>query len=303
MKSLSDGFAGMSLRESRTLEIGGLAIGIDWDSSLGPLSSDGLYDNFVSGAEPEVGLSIHNGLPPFTPDSGELVFDSQSHWKLFETDGNIIVSLQSPLEGHSPYCVALFDGRYLHGEVYRIGPTSDIELIPGTPGALDHTLMQLLTLSLMSRGRGMMLHACGIEHHGRGYLFLGNSGDGKSTMARLWGNRGLVLNDDRIVLRRSEGVVQMYGTPWHGDFRSGVSHGVPLERCFFLDRGESNEAIGIKGSAACSMLLARAFLPLWDKDGVRFTLDFASELVAEIPTHVLTFVPTEEVADFILCLR
>jgi hypothetical protein len=294
----------MSARESKTLEIGGVAIGIDWESSLSPLSPDGLYDNFVTGNQPEVSLSIHRGFPPLMPGPGELVFDSQAHWKLFQTNGRSVVTLQTSLDPQVPYSVAIFDSQFRHGDVYMFGPTwSGLgpELDP--PGALDHTLMQILTTSLMSKGRGMVVHACGVEHNGRGYLFAGNSGNGKSTMAGLWRNKGLVLNDDRILLRRSEGVIQMYGTPWHGAHKSGLGRGIPLEACFFLDRGESNKAFGVKNAAACAMLLARSFPPLWDDEGMRFTLGFACGLVAEFPTYELIFVPTEEVVDFILCLH
>jgi hypothetical protein len=292
----------MSFRESTTLDIGGVAVAIDWDGSLGPLSSDGLYDNFVSGNAPEVSLTIHHGFPPISSPPGELLFDSQSHWKLFKTNGRSVVTLESPLEAQAPYCVAIFDGRFRHGDVYRVGPTwSDTGLKSDAPGALDHTLMQILTLSFMSLGRGMMVHACGVEHNGRGYLFAGNSGHGKSTIAGLWRNQGLVLNDDRIVLRRREGVIQMYGTPWHGDHKSGSGRGVPLEECFFLRRGESNKAFAVKKAQACSMLLARSFPPLWDEEAMTFTLDFMGALVSEVRTYELTFVPTEDVVDFILC--
>ena len=304
MSSISNWFTEMSIQESTRLEIGGIAIGIDWDRSLGSLSSDGLYDNFVTVNEPEVSLTVHHGLPPSIPRPEQLLFDSQSHWKLFQTDSGSILTLQSPLDAEFPYCTATFDGRFRRGDLYRPGPIrSRVGLKLDLPGALDHTLMQILMVSLMSRGRGMMVHACGIEHNGRGFLFAGNSGHGKSTMAGLWSNKGLVLNDDRILLRRRDGVIQMFGTPWHGDYKSGVSRGVPLERCFILDRGESNKTSCIQTVAACSMLLARSFPPLWDEEGMGFTLDFTAGLVAEIPTCELAFVPTQDVVDFILCVN
>jgi hypothetical protein len=294
----------MSLWKSSKLEIGGVVIGIDWDSSLGCLSSDGLYDNFVTVNEPEVSLTVHRGFPPSIARPGQLLFDSQSHWKLFQAGHGSVITLQSSLEAECPYCTAIFDGQFRHGDVYRTGPTrSEAGLKLDAPGALDHTLMQILMVSLMSKGRGMMVHSCGVEHNGRGYLFAGNSGHGKSTMAGLWRNKGLVLNDDRILLRRREGVIQMFGTPWHGDYKSGVSRGVPLERCFILGRAESNKASCIETAAACSMLLARSFPPLWDGEGMGFTLDFTAGLVAEIPTYKLAFVPTQDVVDFILCLN
>ena len=54
-------------------------------------------------------------------------------------------------------------------------------------------------------GQGLEVHAVGIvDEIGRGHLFLGHSGAGKSTTARLWLEQPeiRILSDDRIVLRR-----------------------------------------------------------------------------------------------------
>ena len=70
---------------------------------------------------------------------------------------------------------------------------------------LEYPLDELLLQGLLARGRGAEIHACGIaDGSGRGLLFVGQSGAGKTTMARLWeGERGItVLSDDRIILRR-----------------------------------------------------------------------------------------------------
>jgi hypothetical protein len=293
----------MSERKRATVQIGKLPIGIDWDHRLGPLSSDALYDNFRCDNTPEITLKIHCGFPPPIPDCGKLVFDSQSHWKLFQANDSVIIILESSLNAQIPYSMGIFDNQFKHGEVYIAPREQENNAADSEPGVLDHSIMQILTISLMSQFRGMMVHACGVEHNRQGYLFVAHSGSGKSTMARLWNKRAAVLNDDRILLCRNNPVIKMYGTPWHGEHKSGISYGVPLKKCFFLNRGESNEAFQVNGASACAMLLARSFPPLWDPEGMRFTLDFAAELTSEIPIYELSFVPTEEVIDFVLCLK
>ena len=84
---------------------------------------------------------------------------------------------------------------------------------------------------LLSLGKGILLHACGIDDDGSGYLFLGNSTDGKSTMAKLWfENHAKVLNDDRIVVKEKDGEFWMYGTPWHGDFKEISPQGLAVQK-------------------------------------------------------------------------
>jgi hypothetical protein len=147
-----------------------------------------------------------------------------------------------------------------------------------------------------------MVHACGIDDGGRGYLFAGNSTHGKTTTARLWRDQATILNDDRIVLRQREGRTWMYGTPWHGDYRQVSPQGVPLEKIFFLRHGEENRASRVAGVAAASMLLARCFPPLWDAEGMGFSLDFCAQVVDSVPCYELGFVPDERAVEYVRCV-
>ena len=64
------------------------------------------------------------------------------------------------------------------------------------------------------------MHSSVIMHEGRGYMFLGKSGTGKSTHSSLWMKYipGCeLLNDDNPVVRiDDEGTAIVYGTPWSG---------------------------------------------------------------------------------------
>jgi hypothetical protein len=286
-----------------TLAIGDVVLNIAWDGKSPPYAPQGIYRNFMSEREPEVSLDVHRGIPRYCPRPEDLLFDSESHWKLFRSDKSIIMTLESPAILPSRYCMAVFDREFRHGDVYVSDEGYRTEGEQHTPEAIDHTLWQILTVCLMSRRQGLMVHACGVERNGRGYLFAGNSGHGKSTIAALWGNKSSVLNDDRIVIRRRERVIRMYGTPWHGDHMSGTTGGILLDKCFFLSRGTSNQAIPVSGAAACAMLLTRSFLPLWDKEGMGSTLDFISAVASEVPCYELAFVPNEEIVEFVTCIE
>ncbi len=65
----------------------------------------------------------------------------------------------------------------------------------------------------------MEMHASATVKDGRGFLFLGKSGTGKSTHSQLWlknipGTH--LLNDDNPIVRIVDGKVWVYGTPWSG---------------------------------------------------------------------------------------
>jgi hypothetical protein len=76
----------------------------------------------------------------------------------------------------------------------------------------DYFVRCALALLAFESG-GLLLHAAGIVRHSYAYLFLGHSGSGKTTVARL-SSSDLVLNDDLVLLWPAEGQWWAYGTPF-----------------------------------------------------------------------------------------
>jgi hypothetical protein len=136
---------------------------------------------------------------------------------------------------------------------------------------------------------------------GKGMLFVGHSGAGKSTMARLWrhGAHVSILSDDRIIVRKKEGVFWMYGTPWHGEGEFASPSGCPVDTIYFLKHAGENKMAKTHEIEAASRLLTCSFPPFWDGKGLRFTLDFLSELGKGVPCRELGFLPDKGVIPFI----
>ena len=150
-------------------------------------------------------------------------------------------------------------------------------------------LDELLYMHLLAQGRGVELHACGIvDEDGRGHLFVGHSGAGKSTMARQWrGRAGVrVLSDDRIIVRRRSGRMVMYGTPWHGEAGLCAADSAPIVRIYFPCRGiagRSSPSMRRESRSRCAAeLFARSFVPFYRADALAFTLEFLDELTERV---------------------
>jgi len=276
-------------QKENTLEIAGIRIA--WSFDREPSGSS--HAPAVPDARPDVALHVRDHPPPPFPKK-EKAFDSGQTWALFQSGGRLVLQNTSLLSDISPSRFLFLAPDLKSGDLYV---TADA---PQDVDPLSYPLNQVLWILLLSRGRGILFHACGIDDHGKGCLFLGNSGEGKSTTAKLWFDHGLtVLNDDRIIVRENKGKLWMYGTPWHGDFKEHSPHGLPVHKLFFLRRGTKNSSRAKSGAEAVSMLLARSFPPFWDKQGMDFTIDFCRRLVSNIPCYELTFVPDAGMIDFV----
>jgi hypothetical protein len=275
--------------EPNTLEIAGIRI--SWFSALSPGSP--IDHPFVPDLRSDVTLHILDHAPPPIPTK-ENAFDSGQTWALIQSGGNLVLQNSSLNSKITPTRFLFLSPDLKSGDLYVSGDT------PADIDPLGYPLNQVLWIILLSHGRGLLFHACGIDDQGTGYLFLGNSEDGKSTTARLWFDHGVtVLNDDRIIVRENKGKLWMYGTPWHGDFKEHSSHGLPIHKLFFLRHGRKNSSRLKRGVEGVSMLLARSFPPFWDKEGMAFTIEFCQRLVGEILCYELTFAPDAGMIDFV----
>lgn len=252
----------------------------------------------VEESEPEVNISVawreaQNG------NGGRKLFDSRSLWQLSSEAGRYCFRFTSPVYGPHPYKLASFDSEFTSGQISLQRDYFDPER-PVDP--LEHPLHELLVMSLLMRGRGVEVHACGlIDGSGRGHLFVGQSGGGKTTTARLWQKHAGVeiLSDDRIILRKLDGRLWMYGTPWHGEAELASPSRSPLTAVYFLRHGRSNELTPLSPVEAVERFVTCGFPPFYNPSGIAFTLEFFEDVARAVPCYLLDFVPDAAAVEFI----
>ncbi len=111
----------------------------------------------------------------------------------------------------------------------------------------------------------LLFHGSVISVDGQGYLFTAKSGTGKSTHTRLWrelfGDRAVMVNDDKPLLRLTEDGVLVCGTPWDGKHHLSTNISVPLKAICIINRGEENHIEPVSGKKALPMLLQQSYRP------------------------------------------
>jgi hypothetical protein len=97
-------------------------------------------------------------------------------------------------------------------------------------------VLRVLWSTLLPRVGGLLVHSCGLRHAEIGVVFPGQSGAGKTTLARKAPDADDVLSDELIAIRRTDDGWRVSGTPFWGDFaRGGISmRSWPLRTIAFL---------------------------------------------------------------------
>jgi hypothetical protein len=283
------------------VRIGDIAYKIVTFDPLLKLQVKGALENFlISNANPDVTIETGWDDLSSTKEKGKVVFESGALWQLCTYDGKYLFSFISSPFGPVPYKIAQISKDFTKAEVLLHRLYYNISE-PVNP--FDYPLDELISIHFLSRGRGIEIHACGgVDCYGRGHLFVGQSGAGKTTIARLWENEPdfTVLSDDRIILRGLENKIWMYGTPWHGEAMLASPSRAPLTAVYFLEKGDRNELIFQKSSDSISRLFTCSFPPFYNRDALDFTLTFLEGVVKTVPCYELKFTPDKSVTEFIL---
>ena len=132
----------------------------------------------------------------------------------------------------------------------------------------------------------LMTHGSTVAVDGKAYLFTAACGTGKSTHTRLWrqvfGERAVMVNDDKPFLQITEKGVRACGSPWSGKHGLDTNITVPLQAICILERGQENRIWQIPPSEAMPMLLHQSYRPLGPHKETRF-LKLVSRLAETTP--------------------
>jgi hypothetical protein len=168
---------------------------------------------------------------------------------------------------------------------------ADLEISLSTPvEAVDYFLRVVYAL-LIFEASGIMMHGAGILHKGKGYLFFGQSGSGKTTVSKASVD-DIVLNDDLVVILPQDHDWMMYATPfWNPTQVVPKPIGAPLSAMYRLVQDKSVFIAPFKPGQALAEIMANIPIISSDTHLGNLLLDRCMILLRDVPTYKLHFLP------------
>lgn len=170
---------------------------------------------------------------------------------------------------------------------------------------LNNFLMMLYAFNA-ARHHTLLMHASVIAHNGKGYLFLGKSGTGKSTHTSLWLKHipgSHLLNDDNPVVHvdSSSKQVTVYGSPWSGKTPCYRNESMPVGGFVRLEQAPQNEISQENVVRAFAALLPSCSCLKQDKEIYNAIVAAVTEVATLAPVFYLKCLPDREAAE--LCRK
>jgi hypothetical protein len=299
------GHEGKTIMRNYSLEISGYKIKLE-GASDGPELVPGIrFQNYIcTGNNNDIVITVHSGkfrLPgeakkvfdaPYVEEiNGIRIKKSDKFWSVHKHKNDLFIKTVFPLASKKRSAVLRFSFSDRNWEMWIDG--ADNEADP-----LEYPLDGLVLYYLTAIRGDILIHASGVNNMGRGYLFSGVSGKGKTTMAKLWDGSGAqVIHDDRLIIRNTGNGNRMFSTPVYSNESPRES---PVDKIFLIEHGSRNELIPVSGASAISMVLANCIQHNWDQQIIARLIGSVSFLCRAVPVVRLTFRPDRSIIDEIL---
>lgn len=144
-----------------------------------------------------------------------------------------------------------------------------------------------------------VFHASYIDHRGSAILFAAPSETGKSTQAALWEKYAgtQIINGDRVLLGKRDGLWHAYGYPCCGSSDICVNRTLPLKAIVMLAQGSENKIEQLRMPQKIRMLAAGIAVYSWAAEDVDKAFALAAEIAAAVPVIRLVCRPDQDAVN------
>ena len=165
---------------------------------------------------------------------------------------------------------------------------------------LSNAAMLIFTMSTAGHDT-LLMHSSTVENGGKAYMFLGKSGQGKSTHSDLWVEHiagSTLINDDNPIIRIApDGTPTVYGSPWSGKRPIYKNVHYPIGGFAAIEQEKENSIRRESIPTAFGILLSSTSTMKFDKEIHLKICSTVSKVLSKVPVYTLGCRPDAEAAQ------
>jgi MoaA/NifB/PqqE/SkfB family radical SAM enzyme len=284
----------------RYYQIAGMTIQVSADSPFSDATFHKKLSAFQISEPGEDVIRLHH--VSHVPDRSEVRIGKEIYhkqpWAIFQHKESFVYMVIPP-EGinEGMFIRAIFNQGHSQGTIYHPTPFEDRHNLESLT---SFTTDQILLAPVLADRQAFLIHASGLIINGQGVLFVGHSEAGKSTMLKMLRDKGEILRDDRIILRRWPDGFRIHGTWSHGGLPDISPSSAPLKAIFYLEQADKNALIPIESSKErFSLIVSYVIKSLQTADWWKKILDVTGKVASEVPAYKLQFDLSGDIIDLL----
>lgn len=293
------------LHHRRYFRIAGITIRVDSDIPFTEKTFDPKFKKFRADGPSEdmIILRHHFSLSELNIDDpienpGKEVY-RRAPWAIYSKDRSwIYLGIAPKKRDKTIHCAAVFNEGHTQGRIYN---NSEALFLKGNLHSLTmFPSDQILLARALADRQACFFHAAGMIINGKGLLFVGHSGAGKTTAAKMLRKQGQVLCDDRIIVRHHTDGLRIHGTWSHGDLADVSAASAPLSAILFLEKADTNRLVPVtKHRETAQLLVQYVVKSLVTADWWEKILALIENIAGEVPAYRLQFDKSGRVGDIL----
>lgn len=164
-----------------------------------------------------------------------------------------------------------------------------------------YKILNALLFTHLSTRHAIEMHSSLVDVNGKGIMFLGPSGIGKTTQAELWMKYrdAEIINGDMVFVKQEPECFLGCGSPWHGSSPYCLNKQVPLSALIVLKQSRENSVRRLTGFEMVFSVISSVFFPTWYKEGHEAACKTFDALLKSVPVYELSCRPDEEAVRLI----
>ncbi len=274
------------------------------DDGTDLVPSERFHGFLCNDSDPDVFIKVYSGRYQ-VPEDATKVFNApyveetdgirikkkEKFWSVHKSQNDLFIKTSFPLSDQKKKGVLKFSPDSKEWELWIEGAGKETD-------PMEYPLDGLILYYMTAIHGHIMMHASGINNSGKGYIFSGISGKGKTTLAKLWDMSGSrVIHDDRLIIRKKGNEYHMFNTPV---YKNDTPRESRIDRLFLIEHGGKNQIIPVHGAECISFVMANCIQHNWSREIIEKLLGSVSALCTEIPVSKLLFKPDNSIIDHIL---
>ena len=167
---------------------------------------------------------------------------------------------------------------------------NEIALYPEYPPQYHELIVifRKLTEALLPYGI-FFLHSAIVEKDGKGYIFTGKSGAGKSTHAGLWEKYipgATIINGDKPFIKKEDDRFFAYGNPWAGKEGKHADKKAKISAVCFIKQGTENIISELNSAFIISKIFDQVSYPK-TRENTDLLLKLLDSFISTLPFYEL----------------